>query len=557
MTQRTSIIIHFTHSSGFVSKLLLLLSLFLASHALSFSQASSTTNNAISTTAVLHTMKKATRFMMEKVSYKGGFVWSYMPDFSRRWGEMEAYPSMIWIQAPGTASVGHVLLDAFHATNDDYYLKAAMEVASALIAAQHPSGGWNYFHDFNGVSSVKDWHKTIGANGWRLEEFHHYSPNATFDDGCTIEAATLLLRLFVANNNQFIKTALDQSIAFVLNSQYTNGGWPQRFPIPKNSNRDLKYTANITFNDDVAVKNILFLILCYNEFGDDRLLQAIEKGMDSYVSLQLPKPQPAWALQYSPQGKPAAARSYEPACLSTKITENNIYQLMYFYGLTGDKKFLARVPEAIDWLDELQLPDSMIHDNRTHPAYIELKTNKALYIHRKGSNACNGKYYCDYIPKKTLSHYGSTRTIDVKNMRKSYNKLISSNPDLITANSVLKNKMDLPLYFSRRNEKSSDLNSREYPYMEANTENVTMLLRCINSEGYWPTNLKGQSNPYIGKAQKKGGSGDYCISSVGDKYDTSPFLINDTETKGISTGVFVKNMNLLIEFILSQNNTNP
>ena len=40
--------------------------------------------------SVLETMKRATTFMVEKVSTSGGYVWSYLPDLSRRWGEMEA-----------------------------------------------------------------------------------------------------------------------------------------------------------------------------------------------------------------------------------------------------------------------------------------------------------------------------------------------------------------------------------------------------------------------------------------------------------------------------------
>ena len=46
------------------------------------------------------TMKRATRFMVEKVANNGGYVWSYLPDMSRRWGEMEAYRTMIWVQPP-------------------------------------------------------------------------------------------------------------------------------------------------------------------------------------------------------------------------------------------------------------------------------------------------------------------------------------------------------------------------------------------------------------------------------------------------------------------------
>ena len=78
-------------------------------------------------------MKRATAFMREKVAHRGGYVWNYLPDRSRRWGEMEARASMIWIQPPGTPSMGHLFLDAFHATGDDYYYEAAEEVAGALI----------------------------------------------------------------------------------------------------------------------------------------------------------------------------------------------------------------------------------------------------------------------------------------------------------------------------------------------------------------------------------------------------------------------------------------
>ena len=36
------------------------------------------------------TMLKATTYMVEEVSTNGGYLWHYLPDFSRQWGEMEA-----------------------------------------------------------------------------------------------------------------------------------------------------------------------------------------------------------------------------------------------------------------------------------------------------------------------------------------------------------------------------------------------------------------------------------------------------------------------------------
>ena len=50
------------------------------------------TNYNVSEKQILDVMKTATRFMMETVSYKGGFVWNYLPDMSRSWGELEARP---------------------------------------------------------------------------------------------------------------------------------------------------------------------------------------------------------------------------------------------------------------------------------------------------------------------------------------------------------------------------------------------------------------------------------------------------------------------------------
>ena len=49
------------------------------------------------------TMLRATKYMVEEVSTNGGYVWYYLPDLSRRWGEMEAYKTMVWTQGAGWA----------------------------------------------------------------------------------------------------------------------------------------------------------------------------------------------------------------------------------------------------------------------------------------------------------------------------------------------------------------------------------------------------------------------------------------------------------------------
>src|SRR4051794_1027400 len=89
-------------------------------------------------------MIRATKYMVEEVSTNGGYVWFYTPDLSRRWGEMEAYKTMIWTQDGGTVSVGHMLLDAYRVTGNEYYYQAAEKAAAGLIWGQSNEGGWNY-----------------------------------------------------------------------------------------------------------------------------------------------------------------------------------------------------------------------------------------------------------------------------------------------------------------------------------------------------------------------------------------------------------------------------
>ena len=501
----------------------------------------------------LDTMKKATRFMVEKVAYKGGYVWSYLPDFSRRWGEMEAFPTMIWVQPPGTATMGHVFLDAYHATGDEYYYEAACKVAEALIAIQHPAGGWNYLGDLAGEASIKKWYDTIGKNGWRLEEFQHYYGNATFDDAGTAESSQFMLRLYVEKKDKRFKPSLDKALQFVLDSQYPVGGWPQRFPLKDEFHHHGRpdYTGYITFNDDVAGENIKFLIMVWQALGDKRVLPAVKKAMDCFVVCQQPQPQPAWGLQHRVNDlKPAAARTYEPEAFATHTTGANIASCMDFYELTGDPKYLARLSEALDWLDSVRLPTE-IQKGRPYPTFIQVGTGKPLYVHRKGSNVVNGEYYVDQNPEKTVVHYSSFRSVNVESLRKRLAKLKATTPEAVSKDSPLKGgRKPLPKYFSTGDISVSDLNigTLKADAGQAAPEKAAGLIAALNSEGWWPTELKATSNPYIGDGSATPAPGDFSQTQVGDDTDTSPH-ITKTPKIGISTGTYIENMSALIKFV--------
>jgi hypothetical protein len=554
-------------------------------------------------TGTVRAMSRAAAFMDGTVSYRGGYVWNYLPDLSVTWGEMEAKRTMCWVQPPGTPSVGHSMLDAYHATGKEVFYRAAARTGQALVDAQLPVGGWNYIHDFAGEESLRDWYGTIGANGWRLEEFQHYYGNATFDDAGTSAAAQLILRLYVERRDPRFKKALDRAIGFVLAAQFSggvaDGGWPQRFPAYRGSvsrmpwpamrppwlprdvqhgMEDGEYTQQVTFNDDVLGENIKFLLMCVSALGRRDLTGPVQRAMACLRRLQQPGPQAGWGLQHlsrakngRPAGSPAGARSYEPRALTTHTTQTNVQQLFHYFRLTGDRAYLARVPEALSWLESCKLTSEQIAENpllagRTHPTYVELGTNRARFVHRFGSNIRNGAYYYDHDHRDTLSHYSAGRSVDLAGLRATYEQLAaltSAEVAALRARSPLSGGQPIPLpgYFSVRDLQLSDLlRDAPLPLPVVTDAEAAALVTGLGTRDYWLTPLDAVTNPYLGPGSAKPYDGTaYMSKNVGDLRDTSPYNPQDPPQEppyqprenplGISSSAYVANMAKLIGYV--------
>uniref|UniRef100_UPI004026000A pectate lyase n=1 Tax=Phocaeicola massiliensis TaxID=204516 RepID=UPI004026000A len=499
---------------------------------------------------VINTMKTATRFMMDKVSYNGGFVWNYLPDMSRSWGEMEAKRTMVWIQPPGTPSVGHLLLDAYHATGDEYYYEAARKVANTLIWGQLECGGWNYVFDFAGENSLKSWYDTVGKNGWRLEEFQHYYGNATYDDAGTMEAAKFLLRMYVEKNDAAFRPALEKTIDFVLKSQYPVGGWPQRYPLmhdhPFQGKKD--YSSFITLNDDVIPDATEFLIQCYQAMGLQGVKEPIMRAMYLMISLQQGEPYAGWADQYTVDDlKPAHARSYEPRSVNTGTTVRLINLMMEYYKLTADTRFLSGIPAAIHFLESMKLPESDVKKWKRQsnnpeailvPRFVDPDTGKPLYVHRKGSNVKNGTYYIDQNIENTIGHYNSATFVNPSELRRRYEEVKKIPVSELAKNSpFLQDQLvPLPKYYTRLRGKATE-------------EVARGLVKSLTKDGCWLSPLKSTSNPY--KPYTVSGPSEetkYTTTFVGDEHDTSPYPCTTGELC-ISVGEYIDNMMKLISYL--------
>jgi PelA/Pel-15E family pectate lyase len=454
---------------------------------------------------------------------------------------MEAYETMVWIQDPGTVGMAHTFLDAYDLTGDPYYYQAAEQTISALIWGQSVHGGWNYMIDFAGDRSLKQWYATIGKNGWRLEEFHHYYGNDTFDDLTTADAARVIMRMYMKHLDPRYKPAIDKAIEFILKSQYPIGGWPQRYPL-----RYDNYTHYYTFNDDVVWQNVLFLLQCYETLGENRLLDPILRGMNFYLITQ--HSSGGWGMQYDMNLQPAGARSYEPKALLPQYTENHVELLMMFYELTGDRRFMDAVPKAIDWLESTAIAGSRKADGSTlHPTFIEIDTNRSLYVHRKGSNVIHGSYWYDYDDKNLLGHYGPRRTLNIPKLRAEYERLNALTPDQASANSPLRPAR----YDGSSSPQQEFMVNRGAASSTPDINEVREIVESLDDQGRWLVRHLQTSNPYIGDGVLTEQTMNYVSTHVGDKTDTSPFR-DESDQLYISTGRYIENMRVLMNYIRAQ-----
>ncbi len=532
----------------------------------------------------LAAMKKAAAFMMDQASRRGGFVWSYLPDLSRRWGEMEATPSIIWMQNSSTSTMGHTFLDAYHATGDDYFYRCAVRVARTLIRAQNVSGGWHYNYDFKGEASLKEWYATTAAQGWRLEEFLHYYPNATFDDRVTSEAATFLLRMYLERREIEFRQPLFKAIRFIVKSQYPNGGWPQRFPLVdpdefKYKNTKPGYTNFITLNDGVAQENVEFLVGVYQTLGYKWVLPTIHKGMELFPKLIGTGMHPAFSLQYAidpdPSGRSpnaatgaydiwaSGARTYEADGWATHTTYAGLYNLLTFAQIDPERRdtYLARFDQSVAWLQDRALPADYPEKpaNMTHCTFVDFESNDCLFVHRVGSNIVNGAYVIDKNPAGYVRHYGIWRNLNPTTLINRRNTIMGKTvQQLKTESPLYADGLVLPLYYSFTDPEIESISGGNgLPSTPVSAATASTAVSTLTAEGYWLSNLAEVSNPYKGPgpATKPAGTEDpltnpYTITYVGDEYDTSPYPPPaDAPVQGITVKNFITRFGNLMQWI--------
>ena len=302
------------------------------------------------------TMKKARAFFRSIATY-GGYCGSYSLDLKRRYGEARyerAGRTEIWVQPPGTPTVGETFLRAGRATGGREYLAAAAEVGRALAWGQRRAGGWDHRADLAHVRP--DAKRPVRVRG-----------RCTLDDNITQGALSFLIDLDQVIDAPWLTESVKLGLRFVRTAQFKNGAWPQWYPLRGG------YHDYYTFNDNAINDCIRVLLKAHRVYGRAEDLAAARRGGDFIIRSQLPAPQSGWAQQYARDLKPAWARAFEPPGVCTAVTARNLRTLVDLHLYTRDARYLRPIPAAIRWLER-----SKLGEGRWARLY-ELGTNKPIY----------------------------------------------------------------------------------------------------------------------------------------------------------------------------------
>ncbi|GMV91022.1 MAG: hypothetical protein AMXMBFR82_08000 [Candidatus Hydrogenedentota bacterium] len=330
-------------------------------------------------------LHRAVAFFREQVSVEGSYLWRYSADLKVREGEGKADDQTGWVQPPGTPDIGEAYLVAYSATKDDHYLDAARETANALVRTQLQSGGWTYRIHFDEASRAKQ--------AYRVDGRTEGQNTTTLDDNTTQAALRFLMQFDKATD--FKEEKIHECVMYGLDKlievQYPNGAWPQRFsgppdasefPVVKASYPDSwsrefparDYTHDYTFNDNTIADVIDAFLDAADIYGDDQYRAAALRGGEFILLAQMPEPQPAWAQQYDRDMHPVWARKFEPPAVTGGESQGVMRCLIELTRRTGEKRFLEPIPRAIAYLRASELPDGRL------ARFYELQTNTPLYF---------------------------------------------------------------------------------------------------------------------------------------------------------------------------------
>jgi pectinesterase len=281
---------------------------------------------------------------------------------------------------------------------------------------------------------------------------------ATTDNGATIQEMYFLSKMYSQTQDIRYKNSFLKALDYLLEAQYSNGGWPQFYPLRKG------YYTHITYNDDsmVNIMNLLFEIknntnYYYSIKPSKKQLEkvnlAFDKGVDCILKTQYKQKGvlTAWCAQHDENTlQPAKARAYELPSLSGSESAHIVLLLMSIKN--PSKEIINAVNSAVNWFiitkinglredrvynkEGKVISKKMITDPKAKPIwarFMDLENNIPFFCDRDGIKKAsiteiaaerrNGYAWYKSDPQKVLdlypkwkNKYGNTKSLDEQNI---------------------------------------------------------------------------------------------------------------------------------------------
>lgn len=288
----------------------------------------------------------------------------------------------------------------------------AVRIAENILLYQRDNGGWPKNYDRKRELTDKEKKELLGRKD---------RTDTTFDNGATHSEVRYLARAYETTRDERFSKAALKGIAFMLEAQYDNGGWPQFYPNARG------YSKYVTFNDNAMIgvmTTLRDIAQKAPEYGfveeglRARAASAVKKGVQCLLRCQIVVhgKKTGWCAQHDEMTLvPRKARSYELPSISGSESVGIVRFLMSIDKPGAD--IIDAVQSAVAWFDEARLEgirqirkedksrprgwDKVVVEDASAPPlwarFYEIGTNKPIFCSRDG------------VPKATLAEISYER----------------------------------------------------------------------------------------------------------------------------------------------------
>ena len=297
------------------------------------------------------------------------------------------------------------------------------QIADNILLYQRNNGGWPKNYDMQAILIPEQVDSLI-----KTKDMIH----TTFDNSTTYTHIEYLAQVYSQTHIEKYKDACLKGIQFVLAAQFSNGGWPQYYPLEEGN-----YSRRITFNDGayLGVIKMLKRVVDHDPIfafvGKDvrnEVELAYSKGLECILTLQIIDngKLTVWCQQHDEVTlQPAWARAYEPPSICNGESASIILFLMSLE--KPNQEIIESIQSAVKWFNDskilytkvktIQAPPEksqwrtsttdrvVVVDSLAPPIwtrYYELGTEKPLFSDR------NSKFYYSMaeVSRERRSGYG-------------------------------------------------------------------------------------------------------------------------------------------------------